>query len=73
MAVKDALRSVPRSKFGDVYFAGQWVNAGVYHCIDTCKAGPWQIVLNEDGFLPDPTGGWVGRFVKVSKQLGGHH
>ncbi|MDR9459312.1 MAG: hypothetical protein RI591_04080 [Dehalococcoidia bacterium] len=73
MAVEPALGSIPRRKFGEVYFAGQWVNAGVYHCIDNCEAGPRQIVMDDDGFLPDPTGGWVGRFVKVSKQLAGHH
>ncbi len=73
MVVESTLRSGSRRKSGEVYFAGQWVNAGVYHCIDTCHAGPRQIVMNEDGFLPDPTGGWVGRFVKVSKHLVGHH
>ena len=73
MDVKATLRSVRRRNSGEVYFAGQWVNAGVYHCIDTCHAGPRQIVMDVDGFLPDPTDGWVGRFVKVSKQLVEHH
>ena len=69
MAVEPLLRSVRRRNSGEVYFAGQWVDAGVYHCIDTCHAGPRQIVMDDDGFLPDPTGGWVGRFVKVNKGL----
>jgi hypothetical protein len=39
----------------------------VYYCIDACHAGPRKIVMDEDGFLPDPTRGWVGRFVKANK------
>ena len=73
MDVKATLRSVRRRNSGEVYFAGQWVNAGVYHCVDICDAGLRQIVMDDDGFLPDPTGGWVGRFMKVSKQPVGHH
>ena len=61
MAVESTLRSGSIRKAGEVYFAGQWVNAGVYYCIDTFTDGQRQIVMEEDGFLPDPTGGWVGR------------
>jgi len=53
------------------YFAGQWAEAGVYRCLDPCPLGPREVVLLEDGFLPDPTGGWVGRFVRVRKRRRG--
>jgi hypothetical protein len=67
MSLGSTLSSGSRRKAVDVYFAGQWVNAGVYYCIDACHAGPRKIVMDEDGFLPDPTRGWVGRFVKANK------
>ena len=48
-----------------LYFAGQWAEAGVYRCLDPCPLGQREVVLVEDGFLPDPTSGWVGCFVRL--------
>jgi hypothetical protein len=47
------------------YFAGQWVGAGVYRCLDPCPLAEKIVVLTQDGLLPDPTHGWVARFRRV--------
>ena len=44
------------------YYAGQWAHRGVYRCLDPCPFSERTVVLTEDGFLPDPTHGWVARF-----------
>jgi|GEM_PF-6742255 len=55
----------------ETYFAGQWAEAGVYRCLDPCSPSERIVVLTEDGILPDPTHGWVGRFVRVRKRRRG--
>ena len=65
-------KSLALDKESQVYFAGQWAESGVYRCLDPCPLEQREVVLLEDGFLPDPTGGWVGRFVRVkSRRVGG--
>lgn len=54
-----------RTRENEIYYAGQWAGAGLYRCLDPCL--PWErdVILAEDGFLPDPTHGWVARFRRV--------
>ena len=50
----------------EIYYAGQWAEAGVYRCLDPCSADERVVKLEEDGVLPDPTHGWVARFHRSS-------
>jgi len=48
-----------------IYYAGQWAEAGVYRCLDPCSADEKVVILKADGVLPDPTHGWIARFCRV--------
>ena len=54
-----------RTKDAETYYAGQWAHMGVYRCLDPCPYSERIVVLTEDGFLPDPTHGWVARFKRM--------
>ena len=59
------MQSGTRSKENQTYYAGQWAGMGVYRCLDSCPYSERIAVLTEDGFLPDPTHGWVARFKRM--------
>jgi len=54
-----------RTKENQTYYAGQWAPMGGYRCLDPCPYSERIVVLTEDGFLPDPTHGWVARFKRM--------
>ena len=52
-------------KENQLYYAGQWSEAGVYVCLDPCAPEERLVVMTRDGILPDPTHGWIARFRRV--------
>ena len=59
------MRSGTCTEENQTYYAGQWAQMGVYRCLDPCPYSERIAVLTEDGFLPDPTHGWVARFKRM--------
>jgi len=56
-----------------IYYAGQWAEAGVYRCLDPCSADERVVTLEADGVLPDPTHGWIARFYRSSNFVKAPH